>query len=107
MGPFYAIILPRGGSVLRDHFHPCGFFGLKPQYGQMSMLYALGESPTRTEVRAFGHDGSDGTGAWAFPAEDLIDLYFTQSRGQVSTIRLETTIQDGVRARASAKCRMR
>src|SRR5262249_19249631 len=54
------------------------------------------ESPTKAEVRAFGHGGSDGTGAWAFPAENLIVCYFTQSRGQVSTIRLETTIQDAL-----------
>ncbi|MHC5537949.1 serine hydrolase domain-containing protein [Singulisphaera rosea] len=79
-----------------DGPYPCGFFGLKPQYGQMSMLYAPGESPTRSEVRGFGHGGSDGTGAWAFPAEDLIVCYFTQSRGGVSTVRLETTIQDAL-----------
>ena len=85
-----------------DKPYPCGFFGLKPQYGQMSMLYAPGESPTQTEVRAFGHGGSDGTGAWAFPAEDLIVCYFTQSRGQVSTIRLETTIQDALLQREGA-----
>jgi CubicO group peptidase (beta-lactamase class C family) len=81
---------------------PCGFFGLKLHYGQMSMLYAPGESPTQTEVRAIGHGGSDGTGAWAFPAEDLIVCYFTQSRGQVSTIRLETTIQDALLQREGA-----
>ena len=85
-----------------DKPYPCGFFGLKPHYGQMSMLYAPGESPTQTEVRAFGHGGSDGTGAWAFPAEDLIVCYFTQSRGQVSTIRLETTIQDALLQREGA-----
>jgi CubicO group peptidase (beta-lactamase class C family) len=79
-----------------DKPYPTGFFGLKPHYGQMSMLYAPGESPTQTEVRAIGHGGSDGTGAWAFPAEDLIVCYFTQSRGQASTIRLETTIQDAL-----------
>ncbi|WP_422931922.1 serine hydrolase domain-containing protein [Singulisphaera sp. PoT] len=79
-----------------DEPYPCGFFGLKPHYGQMSMLYAPGEKPTRAQVKAFGHGGSDGTGAWAFPAEDLIVCYFTQSRGQVSTIRLETTIQDAL-----------
>jgi len=83
-------------SLGSDKPYPCGFFGLKPHYGQMSMLYAPGESPTRTEVRGFGHGGSDGTGAWAFPAEDLIVCYFTQSRGQASTIRLETTIQDAL-----------
>ena len=85
-----------------DKPYPCGFFGLKPHYGQMSMLYAPGESPTQTEVRAFGHGGSDGTGAWAFPAENLIVCYFTQSRGQVSTIRLETTIQDALLQREGA-----
>ena len=26
-----------------DEPYPCGFFGMKPQYGQMSMLYAPGE----------------------------------------------------------------
>jgi hypothetical protein len=85
-----------------DGAYPCGFFGMKPQYGQMSMLYAPGESPTRTQVSAFGHDGSDGTGAWAFPAENLIVCYFTQSRGQVSTIRLETTIQESLLQRERA-----
>lgn len=85
-----------------DQPYPCGFFGLKPHYGQMSMLYAPGEGPVGGAVRAFGHDGSDGTAAWAFPAEDLIVCYFTQSRGQVSTIRLETTIQDALLPRAGA-----
>jgi CubicO group peptidase (beta-lactamase class C family) len=79
-----------------DKPYPCGFFGLKLHYGQMSMLYAPGERPTQTDVRAFGHGGSDGTGAWAFPSEDLIVCYFTQSRGQASTIRLETTIQEAL-----------
>lgn len=79
-----------------DKPYPCGFFGLRPHYGQMSMLYAPGETPTQPQVRGFGHGGSDGTGAWAFPAENLIVCYFTQSRGQASTIRLETTIQDAL-----------
>src|SRR5262245_25458713 len=79
-----------------DKPYPCGFFGLKPHYGQMSILYAPGESPPQTDVRIFGHSGSDGTAAWAFPAEDLIVCYFTQSRGQISMIRLETTIQDAL-----------
>lgn len=76
--------------------YPCGFFGMKTHYGQMSILHAPGDSPTRKDVKSFGHGGSDGTGAWAFPAEDLIVCYFTQSRGQPSTIRLETTIQDAL-----------
>jgi hypothetical protein len=66
------------------------------------MIYAPGESPTQTEVRGIGHSGSDGTAAWAFPAENLIVCYFTQSRGQVSMIRLETTIQDSLLRREGA-----
>jgi hypothetical protein len=72
----------------------------------MSMLYAPGDSPTHKEVRAIGHGGSDGTGAWAFPAEDLIVCYFTQSRGQASTIRLETTIQDALLSRGGGERRV-
>jgi CubicO group peptidase (beta-lactamase class C family) len=79
-----------------DQAYPRGFFGLKTHYGQMSMLYAPGDSPIQSEVRGFGHGGSDGTGAWAFPKEDLIVCYFTQSRGQVSTIRFETILQDAL-----------
>jgi CubicO group peptidase (beta-lactamase class C family) len=79
-----------------DEPFPCGFFGLKPYYGQMSMLYASGDNPTKFSVIAVGHGGSDGTGAWAFPEENLIVCYFTQSRGQLTTIRLETTIQDSL-----------
>ncbi len=83
-------------SLGSDEPYPTGFFGLKPYYGQMSILYAPGERPTRADVRAFGHSGSDGTAAWAFPKEDLIVCYFTQSRGQVSIARLETTIQEAL-----------
>jgi len=38
-----------------DKPYPCGFFGLNPHYGQMSMLYAPGESPTQSEVKVIGH----------------------------------------------------
>jgi hypothetical protein len=79
-----------------DAPYPSGFFGLKPYYGTMSMLYAAGDSPAKAKVIGIGHGGSDGTGAWAFPAENLIVCYFTQSRGQVTTIRLETTIQEAL-----------
>ncbi|MCB9153837.1 MAG: hypothetical protein H6649_07255 [Caldilineae bacterium] len=37
----------------------------------------------------FGHSGSDGTWAWAWPDRDLMVLYFTQSRGQATGIGLE------------------
>jgi hypothetical protein len=48
------------------------------------------------KVVVIGHGGSDGTTALAFPAEDLIVCYFTQSRGQNTTIRLETMIQENL-----------
>lgn len=85
-----------------DTPYPCGFFGLQSHYGQMSILHAAGERPTQADVKVFGHSGSDGTTALAFPAEDLIVCYFTQSRGQASTIRLETTIQDALLQREGA-----
>ncbi len=82
-------------SLGSDKPYPSGFFGLKPHYGEMAILYASGE-PARKNVIALGHSGSDGTNAWAFPDHDLIVCYFTQSRGQASPIRLETTIQDAL-----------
>jgi CubicO group peptidase (beta-lactamase class C family) len=75
---------------------PTGFYGLRPWYGQMAMLYAAGEDARALKVVAIGHGGSDGTAAWAFPAEDLIVCYFTQSRGQTTMIRLESTIQEAL-----------
>jgi len=57
-------------------------------YGQMSVLNVSSDG----QVRVFGHSGSDGTWAWAFPEHDMLVLYFTQSRGQVTGIRLETDL---------------
>jgi CubicO group peptidase (beta-lactamase class C family) len=71
---------------------PTGFFGIKAFYGQMSVLHATGETSDKAKVVAFGHSGSDGTVAWAFPEHDLIVCYFTQSRGGMTTIRLESSI---------------
>ena len=45
------------------------------------MMHVANEGPGKLKVTSFGHGGSDGTGAWVFPAEDLIVCYFTQSRG--------------------------
>jgi CubicO group peptidase (beta-lactamase class C family) len=78
-----------------DAPYPTGFDGMRLWYGQMSMLYVTGND-AKGKVIGFGHGGSDGTGAWAFPEEDLIVCYFTQSRGQLTTIRIESTIQDAL-----------
>ncbi len=57
-------------------------------YGQMSVLNISSDG----QLRVFGHSGSDGTWAWAFPEHDMMVFYFTQSRGQGTGIRLETEI---------------
>ena len=66
---------------------PTGFAGLGSSYGQLMHLYDKGG-----EVVAFGHSGSDGTYAWAWPAQDLMVLYFTQSRGSITMNRMEAVI---------------
>jgi len=74
-----------------DMPYPTGFPNLKAHYGQMAILY-LQEESTDNKPFLIGHSGSDGTYAWAWPDLDLIILYFTQSRGSASGIRLETEI---------------
>jgi CubicO group peptidase (beta-lactamase class C family) len=71
---------------------PTGFFGMKVYYGQLALLHAAGDTPATAKVKVIGHNGSDGTVGWAFPEHDLIICFFTQSRGQATVIRLETTI---------------
>jgi CubicO group peptidase (beta-lactamase class C family) len=72
-----------------DMGFPTGFYDLDVYYGQMSVVYVERDSG---EVVIFGHSGSDGTHAWAWPELDLMVLYFTQSRGGASGIQLETEI---------------
>jgi CubicO group peptidase (beta-lactamase class C family) len=76
-------------SLGSDIRFPTGFPGLEVFYGQMAILY--GES-MNTKPVLIGHNGSDGTFAWAWPGLDLMIFYFTQSRGQATGIRLETEI---------------
>ncbi|MDG2014951.1 MAG: serine hydrolase [Pirellulaceae bacterium] len=66
---------------------PTGFAGLRSSYGQLIHLY-----DKDGELVAFGHSGSDGTYAWAWPGEDLMVLYFTQSRGSATMFRMEAVI---------------
>jgi CubicO group peptidase (beta-lactamase class C family) len=75
------------GSLGSTTPHPSGFPNTECYYGQMAILYQSDEA-----VEVFGHSGSDGTWAWACPEEDLIVLYFTQSRGQATGIGLETEL---------------
>ncbi|HYT77484.1 MAG TPA: serine hydrolase domain-containing protein, partial [Vicinamibacterales bacterium] len=62
--------------------YPTRFPGnVRLSYGQHWMIF--------DGIGAFGHNGSDGTAAWAFPDRDLMVLLFTQSRGGVAVIRAE------------------
>lgn len=71
---------------------PTGFPGHEVYYGQMAVLYVDSNAVDGKEPAAIGHSGSDGTFAWAWPDRDLMVLYFTQSRGQVTGLRLEKDI---------------
>jgi CubicO group peptidase (beta-lactamase class C family)/formylglycine-generating enzyme required for sulfatase activity len=68
------------------------FPGLGIFYGQLWTVYMATDAPDRTEPVIFGHNGADGTWAWAWPERELIILYFTQSRGQSTGLRLEREI---------------
>ncbi|MCK5058504.1 MAG: class A beta-lactamase-related serine hydrolase [Candidatus Aminicenantes bacterium] len=70
---------------------PTGFPRLKVHYGQMAMVY-LDAEKNRMQPVVIGHNGSDGTFAWAWPKQELMILYFTQSRGQATGLRLEKHI---------------
>jgi len=69
------------------------FPGLRLDYGQAWIIYVPEDAPQgKGEMALFGHNGSDGTWAWAWPDQDLMVLYFTQSRGQGTGIALEDEI---------------
>lgn len=64
---------------------PTSFPDLRADYGTLMQLWTrAGEEEGEREVVVFGHSGSDGTYAWAFPEQDAIVLYFTQSRGPLT-----------------------
>ena len=70
---------------------PTGFPKLFDYYGQMMVDYVDAEK----KLVAFGHSGSDGTWAYAWPEHDLMVLYYTQSRGNLTGLELEAAI-DGL-----------
>ena len=78
-------------SLGSDMPYPTGFYELEAYYGQMAILFL--DSATG-ETGVIGHSGSDGTYAWAWPEQDLMILYFTQSRGSTSGIKLESRIDE-------------
>jgi hypothetical protein len=73
---------------------PTGFWNLDVNYGQMAIIHSEKSPSGILKVKVIGHNGSDGTYAWAWPELDLIILYFTQSRGSTSGIKLESKIDE-------------
>jgi len=83
----------RALQPISDGKMPGAFPGLRLDYGQAWITYVPQDAPEgRGELVLFGHSGSDGTWAWAWPDQDLMMLYFTQSRGQGTGIALEDEI---------------
>ena len=78
-------------SLGSDMPYPTGFYELEAYYGQMAILFS---NSVTGEPEVIGHSGSDGTYAWAWPEQDLMILYFTQSRGSTSGIKLESMIDE-------------
>jgi CubicO group peptidase (beta-lactamase class C family) len=77
--------------VLSETRHPTAFAGLEVYYGQMAMLHVpIGSKDGPPTI--IGHSGADGTYASAWPARDLMVLFFTQKRGGSFTLRLEEAI---------------
>jgi CubicO group peptidase (beta-lactamase class C family) len=72
---------------------PTGLAGAQVWYGQFWLLYVDPARPGDDRVAAFGHGGSDGTWAWAWPDRDLMVLYFTQGRGGNSGAAVEEAVQ--------------
>jgi CubicO group peptidase (beta-lactamase class C family) len=58
------------------------------------MVYIDPKRDAGKQVVAFGHNGSDGTFAYAFPDRDLMVFYFTQSRQQRTGETFERTLQE-------------
>jgi CubicO group peptidase (beta-lactamase class C family) len=67
---------------------PTGFPKLSTYYGQLMAAYV----DANKKLVAFGHSGSDGTWAYAWPEHDLMVLYFTQSRVNQTGLHLEAAI---------------
>lgn len=69
-----------------------GFPALRMEYGLLMQLWTGEGEGGKREVVAFGHTGSDGTHAWALPGENALVLYFTQSRGTTTGLRVEEAL---------------
>lgn len=78
-GPF-----PLGGAS--------GFPDTRSEYGYLMQLWMGTDEEGDDELVAFGHGGSDGTFAWAFPDQRAFVLFFTQSRANTTSLRVEEVL---------------
>ena len=72
-----------------DQPYPTSFDHVKVNYGQAWIVWDDGKPRAEGALPIFGHSGSDGTFVWVFPEQDVIALYFTQSRNGLSGFRFE------------------
>ena len=72
--------------------YPTGLPGFRLFYGQHWMVYQGEKADTPNTLPVFGHGGSDGTLALAFPEQKLMAFYFTQARGGLSVFQFEELI---------------
>jgi CubicO group peptidase (beta-lactamase class C family) len=68
---------------------PTSLPGARAEYGTLMQVWTRAGEDGEREPLAFGHTGSDGTHAWAFPEQEAMVLYFTQSRGTLTGLRVE------------------
>jgi len=73
---------------------PTALPGLQSDYGFLMQLWTGPGEGDEREVIAYGHSGSDGTHAWVFPEQKATVLYFTQSRGTTTGLRVEEALGD-------------
>ena len=71
---------------------PTGLPELHTAYGRLMQLWMGSDEGSDDKVVAFGHTGSDGTHAWAFPEQKAMVFYFTQSRGNTTGLRVEEVL---------------
>jgi CubicO group peptidase (beta-lactamase class C family) len=72
--------------------YPDSFKGLDLHYGQQWMVYSKPLDDGSLQRVVFGHGGSDGTHAWAWPERDMMVLFFTQSRGTLAGVGMERVL---------------
>ncbi len=69
-----------------------GLADLKSDYGYLMQLWLKTQKDGSQKLAAFGHGGSDGTHAWVFPEHNAVVMYFTQSRGNITGLRVEAAL---------------